>query len=502
MNAETYSAQLKVSSVYCLANTKQKGRSMSVLLRGVKNSFRNPVRTASVVTLLGVAMAFALSLTLANQAVKSKLTELKASGATTLTISPAGQSSGPGSSGGGEPLTNELYEKAKTVEHISDSGATLGSGGFRRNIGTSQPGQGNSTTFTPPESDIDLESPIDAGTLGRRQFGDSNGSGAEAVPDFKLPVQATGISGNLDSNGKNYVLTSGEWLKGATNEAVLGTKLAEHNKLSVGTTFTAYDQTFQVVGIYDGGSDFANASVLMPLETLQKLSDQTGEISSIIVKVDSIENIDATKSALQSTLGKDKVEVSSSAQSTDDAIASLESIQKISVAGVVIAVIAAGVIVFMIMLMIVRERKREIAIYKAIGASNIKITGQFVAEAVSLTICSVIVGLMLALVTSNGITKVLISSNTTDSSTTSSGDGTNGPPSIGGPGGGFRRVIGGPAGAQQASSSDLLKDVQTEAGSGLLLQGLAAVVVISILGSAIPAYAIAKVRPAEVMRGE
>lgn len=475
---------------------------MSVLVRGVKNSVRNPVRTAAVVTLLGVAMAFALSLMLANQAVKSKLIELKSSGATTLTISPAGQSFGPGSSGGGEPLTNELYEKAKTVQHISDSGATLGSGGFRRAMGAPQQGQSGTATFTPPESDIDLESPIDAGTLGRRQFANNNGNEAQAIPDFKLPVQATGISGNLDSSGKNYVLTSGEWFKGESNEAILGTKLAEHNKLSVGSTFTAYDETFKVVGIYDGGSDFANAGVLMPLKTLQELSDQSGEVSSIIVKVDSIENIDATKTALLNALGKDKVEVNSSAQSTEDAITSLESIQKISVAGVVIAVIAAGIIVFMIMLMIVRERKREIAIFKAIGASNIKITGQFVAEAVTLTICSVFVGVLLALATSNGITKVLISSNTTDSTSSSSENSTNSPTGMGGPAGGFRRVIGGPTATQQTTSSDLLKDVKTDAGTGLLLQGLAAVVLISILGSAIPAYAIARVRPAEVMRGE
>lgn len=473
---------------------------MSVLVRGIKNSVRNPVRTLAVVTLLGVAMAFALSLMLSNQAVKSKLSELKASGATTLTVSPAGQSFGPGSSGG-EPLTDALYEKAKSSTLITDTGATLSGGSFRRSSG-GMPGQGGQAAFTPPESDVDLESPIDAGTLGRRQFANNNNSETQDVPDFKIPVQATGISGNLDSSGKNYVLTSGAWFSGKSNEAVLGTKLAEHNKLSVGSTFTAYDQTFTVVGIYDGGSDFANAGVLLPLKTLQDLSDQVGEVSSIIVKVDSIDNIEAAKTALQDALGKDKVEVSSSAQSTEDAISSLESIQKISVAGVVIALIAAGVIVFMIMLMIVRERKREIAIFKAIGASNIKITGQFVVEAVTLTLASVIVGVLLAFVSSNGLTKVLISSNTTDSSAASETSDSGMP---GGPGGGFRRTIGGPSPTGQTESTstkDLLKDVQTQAGSALFIQGLVAVFLISILGSAIPAYAIAKVRPAEVMRGE
>lgn len=475
---------------------------MSVLVRGIKNSVRNPVRTLAVVSLLGVAMAFALSLMLSSEAVKSKLQELKASGATTLTVSPAGQGFGPSSSGGGEPLTTEMYDKTKSVPHVSDTGATLATSSPRRGMGMMpQQGQSGANTFTPPESDIDLESPIDAGTLGRRQFADNNDSDSQNVPNFKLPVQATGITGNLDTSGKNYVLTSGEWFTGDANEAILGTKLAEHNNLVVGSTFTAYDQTFKVMGIYDGGSDFANASVLIPLNTMQDLSDQVGEVSSIVIKVDSIDNIESTKAALENVLGDDNVEVSSSAQNTADAISSLESIQQISVAGVVISVIAAGVIVFMIMLMIVRERKREIAVFKSIGASNIKITGQFVAEAVTLTLASVIVGVLLAVVSGNGLTKVLISSNTSESASSSQGE-TGAPGGMGGRSGGARRIVGAPAQTQQTTTADLLKDVKTEAGGELLMQGLLAVILISVLGSAIPAYAIAKVRPAEVMRGE
>lgn len=469
---------------------------MSALIRGVKNSVRNPVRTVSVVILLGVAMAFALSLLLANQAVKTKLSELKSSGATALTVSPAGQSFGPGSSSGGEPLTNDMYSKVKGLEHVSDSGATL-SGGIRRVFGSNQPNSNNGSgmaSFTPPKSEINLESPLEAGTLGRRQFGNESGSNTQDVPDFKIPVQATGISGNLDSSGKNYVLTSGAWFSGASDEAVIGSALAEKNKLNIGSTFTGYDRTFKVIGMYDGGSEFANAGLLLPLSTMQEVSQQIGEVSSIVVKVDSIENIESVKTAITNTLGKDKVEVSSSAQSTDDAISSLESIQKISIAGVVIAVIAAGVIVFMIMLMIVRERKREIAVLKSIGASNFIITTQFVAEAVTLTVCSVVVGILIALAASNGLTKVLISTNTADSSQSSQGQGDQG--------GRFRRMIGGPSAQTETSAKDLLSDVKTNVGASLLVQGLFAVVLIGVLGSAIPAYAIAKVRPAEVMRGE
>src|SRR5687767_7298826 len=109
---------------------------MSVLVRGTKNAVRNPVRTMSVVLLLGVATAFALSLLLANQAVKNKLEELKASGATTLMIMPSGMADGPGLQGGGEPLTDDMLNKIKSLEHVTDIGANLG-GGIRRVVQSS-----------------------------------------------------------------------------------------------------------------------------------------------------------------------------------------------------------------------------------------------------------------------------------------------------------------------------------------------------------------------------
>lgn len=459
---------------------------MSVFVRGAKNAVRNPVRAGSIILLLGVATAFALSLLLANQAVRGKIDDLKSTGATTLTVMPAGATNGPGF-GGGEPLTMAMYDEVKGLGHITESGAVLGGGGFRFNARPDGQG-GTATNLTAPESEIDLESPIDAGTLGQRNLGVS--------PDFKLPVQATGVSGSLDQSGNNYVLTNGEWFSTDDgNQAVVGKALAEKNNLSVGSTFTGYDRTFTVIGIYDAGDTFRNAAVLMPLKTFQTLSERPDEITSITVRVDSIENIESVETAIIDALGDDAVDVTSTAQNTQDAIDALESIQRISIAGVVIAVIAAAVIVFMVMVMIVRERKKEIAVLKAIGGSNVKITGQFVTEAVILTFLSVVLGALIALASSNSITRLLVTTNTSEETSET----TNQPFA----GGNFRRVVGGPLGqSNQESAQDLLDDVRTDVGTAFLLQGLVAVILIGALGSAIPAYAISKVRPAEVMRGE
>jgi len=478
---------------------------MSVVLRGAKNAVRNPVRTVSIVLLLGVALSFALSLLLANQAVKTKITQLKASGGTTVVIRPAGSF---GFQGGGDPLTTAQYDQVKDLTNVADSSTQLDVNTgrmFRVQTGPGGTSTTTSTTSTEPEANVSLESAIDTGTLGLRNFGGDN----QSTTPPKIPVGVTGQSGDLDNAGKALNITSGTGLTSDTgNQALVSTTLATKNNVKVGSTFTAYGQTFTIVGLYDAGTQFGNNSVIVPLSTLQTLSTQTGEVSTIVLQADSIDHVDGVVAAAKAKLGSDKVDVTSSQQNTQDAIDSLQSVQKISLAGVFIAVGAAAVIVFMVMVMIVRERRREIAVLKAIGGSNARITLQFVTEAITLTLMAVIIGVALALATSNKLTSVLVMSNTKSSTSAAATAG-------GGPGGGpggfaaagsagttrgarFRSRLGI---GQRTTTADLVKDVKTNIGVPFLLEGLAAVIVIGALGSAIPAFAISKVRPAEVLRG-
>jgi len=63
--------------------------------------------------------------------------------------------------------------------------------------------------------------------------------------------------------------------------------------------------------------------------------------------------------------------------------------------------------------------------------------------------------------------------------------------SFGGPGGGFGRGF-----------QSTLQNIHATVGYEIILYGLLGAVIIAIIGSAIPAFLISKVRPAEVMRGE
>lgn len=480
---------------------------MSAVIRGTKNVLRNPIRTGSVVLLLGVVIAFALSMLVANQAVKNKITDLKTTGATVLTIRSAGNG-GPFSAG--EPLTNAQLADLKNIPHVADTSATLQSRIRFRAFTSTNGAAGAATAFAGPEDSdtavdpgLTLESSIDAGTLGIRQFG-----GTAAEPP-KLPVRLTGVAGMLDENGQTVKLTQGTGFSGEdVQEAVIGTNLATKNNLKIGSTFKAYDMDFKVVGIFDGGTAFANDEVKLPLKTVQRLSKQGDEITVMQARVDSIDNIDSTLQAIKDRLGANKVDVTSSAQNTQDAITSLKGIERISIAGVLIAVLCGIAVVFLVMVMIVRERKREIAVLKAIGAGNFKIAMQFVSESIALTSLSLVIAVAATIGMSGQLTKALVATNTKTANTTERANTTFGGPAAGGVsvstggsgGGGFRSVrLGG--GAEQTSTKELLNNVKTQFGVATLVEAFGLVVLIGALGSALPAFVIAKIRPSDVMRG-
>lgn len=482
---------------------------MSVLARSVGNAFRNKVRTAAVVAVLAVAIGLALAMLVANQAVGAKVQELNASVGTVLTVNPAG---GQGFEGGGEPLTAEQAATAAGVPNVT---AVVGTKALRlRNAaeaaaqaaagqaggpGSGQGGPGGQSTTTLTTS---LTAAVDAGTLGNRNQASEGTTGATGTtqPARTLPVTATGIGAEVDSTGKALELTEGTGLGDYTadsTKALLGTTLAEKNNLKVGSTFTINSKTFTVAGLFDAGTTFGNNALYITLPAAQTLAELPGELSTMIVTVNSMENVDSTKTALQSALGTDKADVTQGQRNLETAVSSLDSVKNISLVAFVAALGTAGLIILLIMVMLVRERRREIGVLKAIGAPNGTIGLQFVLEALVLVALGSVVGAAIASFASGSIASALVSSST---STTTAATGQRGP-GLAGAAGGFPGGVpgqGGPLGG----ASQLLTSVTASASPGVIAAGIAAVFGVAIIGALVPALLTARIRPIEVLRGE
>jgi ABC-type antimicrobial peptide transport system permease subunit len=131
---------------------------------------------------------------------------------------------------------------------------------------------------------------------------------------------------------------------------------------------------------------------------------------------------------------------------------------------------------------------------------------QFVTEAVTFTLMGAVIGLIIGVVGGNPVTKLLVNnSSSTASTSTTAGPGAGfsangGSPSTtvtrGAGGGGFFNRVGG------RSTVSSIKNIHAVIGWSILLDGLAAAVVIALIGSAIASVLISRIRPAEVMRTE
>lgn len=452
---------------------------MNTASRGIRNAFRNGIRTFSIVVILGLSIGLALSMLVARQAVNDKITSVKSSIGNTIAVSPAGAR---GFEGGGTPLTSTQATTVSGIAHVASVNSTLSD---------------RLTTTT-----TNLVSSIDAGTLGQRNANSSgvqfqgppdgaSGSSGSTMRTFTPPVTVTGVNDLSKATvygGSSVTYTSGAALDPTQNKnvAVIGKNLADKNSLSVGSTFTMYGTTMTVVGIYDTGTTFSNNGVIVALSTLQALSSQADQITSMTVTVDSIDNVDTAVTAIKTSLGT-AADVTSEQAAAATAIAPLENVKTIATYSLIGALVAGAVIVLLTMVMIVRERRREIGVVKAIGSSNASTMIQFMVESATLTAMGLVLGLGFAVVAATPITSALVDTSTSSATSTTTSQ-------RGGPGGGFRGAARGLGQSVQAVQASMKPEV--------ILYGVGAALLIAIVGSAVPAYAISRVRPSEVMRTE
>src|ERR1019366_1373689 len=132
---------------------------MNALRRGVRNAFRNAMRSVGVVAILAVAIALAISMLIARDAVSAKINTVRASTGNTITVSPAGFGGG-GFGGGGTPLSNVQITGLLKIPNVTSVQAQLAA--------------------QLSSSKTNLVSPITAGSLGGRLGG--GGFGGAGAP--------------------------------------------------------------------------------------------------------------------------------------------------------------------------------------------------------------------------------------------------------------------------------------------------------------------------------
>lgn len=452
---------------------------MNTITLGVHNAFRNGIRSISIILILGLSIGLSLIMLIAHQAVGQKISQVKSAIGNTVTIQPAGFAEGGQAN---NTLTSSQLNQVKSLPHVtniteslSDQVPTTGTTSFRQDT--------SSSTTTSLYSSVNLNS---KGIMIRTPDG--------MLPsNFSLPIHFLGTTDPSHlQNETDAKLASGSIIDGTkdTNNALVSTSMASKNNLKIGSTFQAYNTTLTVAGIFDSGTQGGNNTVILALPTIQRLTGESGTVTDATATVDSIDNLKSSTDSIKNILG-DSADVQNSQDQVDNTIQPLENIQTVSLYSLIGAIAAGAVIILMTMIMIVRERRREIGILKAIGASNLRVITQFMSEAVTLTLLGMIIGVVIGIAGGNPVTNVLVNNSVNAANNNASAT-----TFRGGFGGGFVRR------ANLGGITTSLKDIHTEVGWNILAYGFGSALAIAVVGSASAGWLIARVRPSEVMRIE
>lgn len=225
-----------------------------------------------------------------------------------------------------------------------------------------------------------------------------------AVPNVTL----FGIQPEFDSYPKVMVPGHGRWFtKEEQNVVVIDTNLADKINLKVGDTLRFAGANglleLKVVGTVKVPTPIAPLfmACFVPLDTVQKFIDPNDPTGFDKLRAEFEVDVDAEKyfAELRPQLAAidPRIEVESKRQTRERLDQNLRSMRLMSMWMSTVAVLAAGFIIFSTLSMGVAERRRQLAMLRAVGALRSQVAALVVIEALALGIVGVAVGIPLGL---------------------------------------------------------------------------------------------------------
>ncbi len=174
--------------------------------------------------------------------------------------------------------------------------------------------------------------------------------------------------------------------------ALIGNTFAKNTKLEIGDEIDYNNKTkFEIVGIIEKTGKDVDNMVLVPLKTMQEMERETNiQRIRVIADQNMIEEV-----SREIGFEVSNVNVLSYKELMRQITDALNSINLVVMGIGSISAIVAGLMVTVVMLMSVTERKREIGIMRAIGATKNMILKQFLLESAIIGLIGGTVGIIL-----------------------------------------------------------------------------------------------------------
>lgn len=315
----------------------------------------------------------------------------------------------------------------------------------------------------------------------------SNTSEQSAPSGMKMPQMTS--QGDISISGTNATATTTSF-KGGTaeiidgvgitnedmdsNKAVIETTLAQANDLTVGDMIKIErdDKTYKlnIVGIYKSTESTDSRSMQMaslnPYNTIYtsytfankvKGSDYKNTADSVVFHVTDPEKMPAfVKAATATGLDTDTYSLTTNDQQYQQMVQPLDNVKSFANKIVLLVAIAGTVILALIVMLTIRERKYEIGVLMSLGEKRSKIIAQFFAELIFVLALALVVAGVSGQFVGNAVGKQLIEQQTT----TQTSDATSSAQQ--GPGGGqapSNMPSGGPGMGGNAQATDMQQQI-------------------------------------------
>ena len=323
---------------------------MSFLSLVVKNPFRNKTRSSLAIVGIAIGIMVIVALGMITGGLENSTQSTLKAGAAEITVSQAG-STGIGSSGS----INQTY----AADILSLSGVKSTAGILRASNTTTGSTSSNSTQ------------------------GGFGGLSITGIDSDKLSLMG------IDSlNGTAFTNHS-------TNQVIIGKTEAQSLNKTVGDTINLYGQNFTIKGIFETGNFMTDNGIVMPLSTLQNLTNNQNKVSEVLVKVTDNANVTTVSNTITNAY-PNQLTTSTAADSANRINQGLGFINTASWAISLLAIFIGAVGVINTMVMTVYERTREIGVLKAVGWKDSRILSMILGESVVLTLIAFVVGTVIA----------------------------------------------------------------------------------------------------------
>ena len=217
------------------------------------------------------------------------------------------------------------------------------------------------------------------------------------------------------------------------NYVFINEELASYNRLELNDKIKLEDEDenvyeFQIIGIYkennqDNVSMFSNSAntiitnVGCLIEITNSNEDIIGNVNPTFI-IDDYENADKIGEEFYEKGLDENYTVKTNEELATSGLTSIENVKSFSTTFLIITLLIGGIVLFVINMINIRERKYEIGVLRTIGISKTKLTMQFVFELLIVGFIAIMIGAGIGATMSKTVSNLLLSNEIESTKTT------------------------------------------------------------------------------------